>query len=102
MRTLVTIMGILGALGFGASAETPDQSNARAAAVTLKVSGMSCGACAARVEKVAKEIVGVTGAKASQPKGTAEITFDPQKISAESIAALITKKSGFPAEAPKK
>jgi copper chaperone CopZ len=98
MRTVVVIMGILSVLGIGASAQT----KAQGTSVTLKVSGMSCGACAARVEKTAKEIDGVTSAKASQPKGVAEITFDPAKIKAEDIAALITKKSGFVAEVPKK
>jgi copper chaperone CopZ len=43
---------------------------------TLKVWGMICGACAAQVEKVAKKIDGVAAAKVSQPKGTAEITYD--------------------------
>jgi copper chaperone CopZ len=97
MRRALVLFGILGILGIGASAQTNT-----AATVTLKVSGMSCGACASRVEKTAKSIDGVTGAKASQPKGVAEITFDPGKITAEAIAALITKKSGFAAEVPKK
>lgn len=102
MPTVVMMMGILSLLGFGIGAQSTDSNKAQGSTVTLKVSGMSCGACAARVEKTAKEISGVTGAKASQPKGTAEITFDPAKITAEDIAALITKKSGFTAEVPKK
>jgi P-type Cu+ transporter len=95
---MVLVMGILSILGIGAAT----QDKTKGTSVTLKVSGMACGACAARVEKVAKEIDGVTNAKASQPKGLAEVTFDASKISAEHIAALITKKSGFAAEAPKK
>jgi copper chaperone CopZ len=86
MRTLVLVMGIVSLLGFAASAQ--DNGQARGGSVTLKVSGMSCGACAARVEKAAKEIAGVTGAKVSQPKAMAEVTFDPAKISAESIADM--------------
>ena len=102
MRTMVVIMGILSVFGLGASAQAPEQDKAPRGAVTLKVSGMSCGACAARVQKAAKGITGVESAEVSQPKGTAAITFDPDKISAESIAELITKKSGFVAEVSKK
>jgi P-type Cu+ transporter len=101
MRAVVMMMGIVSLLGMGAGAQSTDATKAQRSTVTLKVYGMSCGACAARVEKTAKEISGVTGAKASQPKGTAEITFEPTKITAEDIAALITKKSGFTAEVPK-
>lgn len=40
----------------------------------------------------------MTAAKASQPKGTAEITYDPAKISPEAIAKAITEKTSFKAE----
>jgi copper chaperone CopZ len=70
--------------------------------VVLKVSGMSCSACAKTVEKEAKKIEGVKTVKVSHPKGEAEITYDPEKTSAEAIAKKISEKTSFKAEAPKK
>lgn len=100
MRTLVVIMGLLSILGYGASAQTTDKPQTEQVCL-LKVSGMHCGACAARVAKTAKRIEGVTAAKVSQPKGTAEITYDPAKTTPDAIAKIITDKTGFTAEAPK-
>ncbi|MBA2514396.1 MAG: heavy-metal-associated domain-containing protein [Solirubrobacterales bacterium] len=105
MRGLIAAMGILSLLGFGVRAQSPDKPVDKPAGATvsvLKVSGMACGACAARVEKEAKKIAGVTSAKVSQPKGQAEITFDPAKTSAETIAKIIQDKTGFKTAAPKK
>ena len=68
----------------------------------LKVSGMSCGECAKTVEKDARTIDGVKKATVSQPKGEAEIVYDPAKTSPEAIAKRINEKTGFKAEVPKK
>ena len=65
MRTLVAIVGLLGLVGFGASAQTSDKPKAAEVCV-LNVSGMFCGACAKTVEKTAKKIDGVKTAKVSQ------------------------------------
>lgn len=99
MRYIVAAMTLLGVLGFGAAAETALLAGE---VCTIKVEGMACGACAARVEREARKIDGVTAAKVSQPKGTAEITYDPAKTSPEEIARLITKTTGFVAEAPRR
>jgi copper chaperone CopZ len=40
----------------------------------------------------------VKAAKGSQPKGTAEVTFDASKTSPGVIAKAITEKAGFKAE----
>lgn len=101
MKTLAMTMGILSILGWGAQAQSGEKNQTGTVSV-LKVSGMSCGACAARVEKAAKKIDGVRSAKVSQPKGQAEITFDPAKTSAEAIAKIIEDKTGFKTEAPAK
>lgn len=72
-------MGLLTLFGFGAPAKTTDNDKSPTRQVyLLRVSGMHCGACAARLEKIAKRIVGVTAAKVNQQKGTAEITYDPK------------------------
>jgi hypothetical protein len=49
-----------------------------------------------------EEIDGVNAAKVSQPKGEAEITYDPAKTFPEAIAKRISDKTRFKAEAPKK
>lgn len=101
MKTLAATMGILSMLGLGAQAQSAGKTEADTVSV-LKVSGMSCGACAARVEKEAKKIAGVKSANVNQKKGQAEITFDPAKTSAEAIAKIIEGKTGFKAEPPRK
>ena len=104
MRTIVAIAGILSVLGFSAAAQTGEKAQTGKMCL-LKVSGMHCGACATTVEKTAKKIEGVTAAKASQPKGTAEIIYDPAKTSPEAIAKIINEKTPFKAEvspAPRK
>ena len=47
-----------------------------------------------------KKIDGVKRAKVSQPKGTAEITYDPAKTTPEAIARVINEKTNFKAETP--
>ncbi len=105
MRSMIAMMGILSVFGFGVQAQSTEKPSDKPANVTvsvLKVSGMSCGACAARVEKEAKKIPGVTAATVSQPKGQAEIRFDPMKTSADAIAKIIEDRTGFKTEAAKK
>lgn len=103
MKGALALMTILGLLGFGSTAVAQNERSAAGDVCTLKIEGMACSACAARVEKEALKIDGVTAAKVSQPKGTAEITFDASKTNPEAIAKFITDKTGFKAEvsAPK-
>lgn len=68
MLKVFAVMGLLAMFGFSAGT---DEKTGKTC--ILKVEGMACGACAARVEKEAKKIDGVKDAKVSQPKGTAEI-----------------------------
>ena len=61
--------------------------------LTLRISGMHCAHCSAKVEKVLKEL----GCKAviDLEKGTAEVTA-PEKLENAAIAEAVTK-AGFPA-----
>src|SRR5260370_1182035 len=77
MRTLVVAISLMAIFGLGAGAQQTDAPKV----CVLKVSGMSCSACAKTVEKEAKKINGVKSAKVSQPNGQAEITYDPAKTS---------------------
>ena len=96
MRTFAAMIVLMSTLAFWTSAQEAAQKQ-----TTLKVSGMSCGECAKTVEKEAKKIAGVKTAKVDQPKGEAEITYDPAKTSPEAIAKAINQKTGFKAEPPR-
>lgn len=100
MRTLIAVAGIVSMLGFGVAAQTTEKAPTGQMCL-LKVSGMHCGACAKTVEQAAKKIDGVSAAKASQPQGTAEITYDPAKTTPAAIAKAITEKTPFKAEVSK-
>ena len=96
MRTFAAMIVLMSTLAFWTSTQEAVEKQ-----TTLKVSGMSCGECAKTVEKEAKNIPGVKTAKVDQPKGEAEITYDPAKTSPEAIAKTINQKTGFKAELPK-
>ena len=108
MKNPVTVAAVIGMLGVTPLIAAPHQDKkapqqeekaAKGQMCLLKVSGMACGACASAVEKAAKRIEGVTSAKVSQPKGTAEITYDPAKTTPEAIAKAISAGTLFKAEA---
>jgi copper chaperone CopZ len=101
MPKVLAAMGLLGMFGIGAAPnQTTDMAKTGQVCV-LKVSGMICGTCAATVEKTVKKIDGVKQAKVSQPKGTAEITYDPAKTTPEAIAKTFNDKTNFKADVPK-
>ena len=96
MKVRLTLaMVLVAALNAAAAAQTTERG-------VLKISGMHCGACAATVEKAARKIDGVADAKASQPDGTATVTYDPVKTTLEAVAKAINAGTPFKAEAPKK
>jgi Cu+-exporting ATPase len=45
--------------------------------LTLQVSGMTCAACVAHVEKALRELDGVDGAVVNLGLGTARVTYVP-------------------------
>ncbi|HUE85161.1 MAG TPA: heavy-metal-associated domain-containing protein [Vicinamibacterales bacterium] len=98
MKGVFALVAILSFLGFGSAAVAQKDMGPAGVVCTLTVEGMACSACAARVQKEAMKIAGVTVATVSQPKGTAEITFDASKTSPAAIAKVITDKTGFKAE----
>lgn len=94
---VLAILGFFGGSTSTARTQVTD-ANVRGSSCTLKVDGMACSACAARVEREALKIAGVSKANVSQPKGTAEITYDATKVSPETIAKTLGKKTGFKTE----
>ena len=103
MARVVALTVLFAIFGLGAPSAAQTDKPAAGDVCTLKVKGMSCSACAAKVEQTALKIDGVKAAKVNQPKGTAEITYDASKTSPAAIAKHISDKSGFKAEhEPKK
>lgn len=68
--------------------------------VTLDVKGMDCAACPVTVKAVLKKEPGVSDVKVDFKKATAEITFEPSKVSRERLAQVVTE-AGFPSAARK-
>ena len=80
-------------LAITARAGTPES-------VTLDVKGMDCAACPVTVKTVLKKQPGVTEVKVDLNGATAQVIFDPGKVSREKLAQVVTE-SGFPSTARK-
>lgn len=64
--------------------------------VTLTVKNMSCAMCKYTVENALKQVEGVQSAKVDMAKGTAEVVFDPVRVSPERLAQAVSD-AGYPA-----
>ncbi|MCS7464349.1 heavy metal translocating P-type ATPase [Paenibacillus doosanensis] len=56
---------------------------------TMQISGMTCAACANRIEKGLKRLDGVTGANVNFALERASVTYDPDKVSLHSLEQKI-------------
>ncbi|MDR2892255.1 MAG: heavy metal translocating P-type ATPase [Deltaproteobacteria bacterium] len=74
--------------GFGVGAD-PEQSR-----VTLSIGGMSCVACAARIEKVLGRLDGVHEASVNYAAEKASVSYDPQTVRLSAIRTMIVN-AGF-------
>ena len=63
---------------------------------TLDVPSMFCSLCDISVRKALERVPGVIQAKADNKSKRAEVKYDPDKVSADELAAALSK-SGFPA-----
>ncbi len=59
--------------------------------VKLRVTGMTCGHCQAKVEKALKSLSGVYTAIIDLPDGEAEIDFDDDSVTTDQLIGAITK-----------
>ena len=66
----------------------------KASEVLYRVEGMSCAACAARIEKVLKSLPGVIEAEVNFAAARARTVYDPQKISPEVLKERV-KEEGY-------
>ncbi len=64
---------------------------------TLKISGMTCASCSARVEKVSSRLPGVASASVNLATEKLRITFDDSQLSLDKIQEAIAK-AGYQAE----
>lgn len=59
--------------------------------IAMRVSGMTCAACASRIEKGLKRMPGVTDANVNLATETSNVTFDPAETGAAAIQEKIEK-----------
>ena len=59
--------------------------------VKLRVTGMTCGHCQAKVEKALKSVSGVYTAVIDLPDGEAEVDFDDDRVTTEQLVAAIAQ-----------
>ena len=66
----------------------------------IKVSGMTCDACAVSVQKSLEKVKGVKRAEVSSDKGTATVVYDDAQTNEQQLREAIDK-TGFKAEPAK-
>lgn len=81
----------------GAAATLPDRR--QATRLNIPVSGMTCAACQARVQRVLERTPGVAEATVSLMTNTAAVRFDPAVIDASALVERI-RGTGYGAELP--
>jgi len=59
--------------------------------IKLRVTGMTCGHCQAKVEKALKGITGVYSAIVDLPDGEAEIDFNDDQVTTEHLLGAVSK-----------
>lgn len=92
-RVLTLALSILSA-SVAVAAQRPAKTMKVAA---FKIEGMTCAGCEAAVRVAAKRVDGVESATVSYKAGRAEVTYDPEKTTPDTIARTITEKSGYKA-----
>jgi copper chaperone CopZ len=65
--------------------------------IQLKTSGMHCPSCSMLIEMNVSDLPGIESVKASHADGLTTVTYDPNAIDAEKIAAEICT-AGYDAE----
>ena len=70
---------------------TDTRSRHRTDELEFDVSGMTCGSCAARVEKVLSRQPGVERAGVNLATERATVVLDPEQVSVEDLTASVAK-----------
>ena len=97
-----TLIVSLLAFTYGVQAQDkPLKEAAKGNKVELKITGMTCGGCAATVSRVLDKTQGVLDQEVKFPGDVAVITYDPEKVKPEDLVAVIEEKTNFKAEVKK-
>lgn len=72
---------------------------ATAQTARIPVTGMTCAACQARVQRTLQKQAGVSDATVNLMMGNATVTFDPEAVSPDALVAAI-RDTGYGAELP--
>jgi len=59
--------------------------------VKLRITGMTCGHCLAKVEKALKGVNGVYSAVIDLPDGEAEVDFDDDTVTTQQLVAAVAR-----------
>ncbi len=65
--------------------------------VKLRITGMTCGHCLAKVEKALKGLTGVYSAVVDLPDGEAEVDFDDDAVTTTQLIVAV-QKAGYVAK----
>ncbi|HEV8509840.1 MAG TPA: heavy-metal-associated domain-containing protein [Gemmatimonadales bacterium] len=65
--------------------------------VKLRVTGMTCGHCQAKVEKALKSVSGVYSAVVELPNGAAQVDFDDDRLTTAQLIAAV-QQTGYGAK----
>ena len=87
-RTLFTTTALAALLGFWLAASSAQAEDCK---VTLKIDGMMCGACSAKVQTALKGVEGVKAADVSLETKQATVCFDSAKTSVPKLIAAVCK-----------
>jgi copper chaperone CopZ len=71
--------------------------NAKEVTTQIRVSGMTCDACAVSVQKSLERVKGVKHAEVSSQKGLATVTYEDNQANEQQLREAIDK-TGFKAE----
>jgi Cu+-exporting ATPase len=83
----------------GEAAQPPPRATGGAARITISVSGMTCAACQARVQKALSSAHGVLDANVNLMTAEATIAYDPSDTRADALVTAI-RSTGYGAELP--
>ena len=61
------------------------------ATIKLRITGMTCGHCQAKVEKALKGVSGVYTAVVDLPDGEAEVDFDDDHVTTDALLGAVTR-----------
>jgi copper chaperone len=79
--------------------EVDDVAAAEGTKAQLTITGMTCGACAAKITEALKQTKGVTAAAVDHETGVAEIAFNADKTNVDALVTAIEKLGKYTATA---